>query len=506
MSVLDIVITEDKQFNENYPKIMKRIKHKKLYEMEPTIDEINKLYDIIIEYIKKNNKKVYGGYALNKLLIAKNPNFSIYDETDVPDIEFYSIDPLGDLVKLCDILNEKGFKHVEGKEAQHKETYSIFVNYQQYCDISYMPSNIYNKVRFIQMDGFNLMHPSFMMIDYFRMFTDSANSYWRLEKHFARYLKLQKTYPLPLISKPLEIISYLNKEYNQTVNMFEDYLAERPNIIFTGFYVYNYYLNQSDFTKFNPNFNYVQMPYLEVYSTDYVSDGLAILEWIKGLPDNITSKITHKESYPFFQFYGYNTVFYYTDGDSQIPILYLYSVNNKCIPYKQVDYIKFDNQTSKPELIPNKKINIGGFDFNILHSLIILVKIRVDDDNDWNDIIYKLINGYVAFRKHYLKKHNKSIYDETIFEGFLTDCKGESIPPDRERRDLMQARKKLGKPIIYRYEPGVSKPPGNFVFLNSSGNLIKNETNFKLTESNLNKKLEEVEIENDKESDKESDK
>ena len=73
----------------------------------------------------------------------------------------------------------------------------------------------------------------------------------------------------------------------------------------------------------------------------------------------------------------------------------------------------------------------------------------------------------------------------------------------------MQARKKLGKPIIYRYEPGVSKPPGNFVFLNSSGNVIKNEINFKLTESNLNKKLEEeleeeleVELENDKESEK----
>jgi hypothetical protein len=193
MSLLDIVSTQDEQFKENYPKIMKKIGKKKLTEMEPTIDEISKVNGIIIDYIKVNKRKVYGGYALNKLLIAKNPSLAIYDEIDTPDIEFYSPDPLGDLVKLCDKLTESGFKNVIGQEAQHKETYSIFVNYQLYCDISYMPSNIYSKVRFIQMEGFYLIHPWFMTIDYFRMFTDPLVSYWRLEKHFARYLKLQKT-------------------------------------------------------------------------------------------------------------------------------------------------------------------------------------------------------------------------------------------------------------------------------------------------------------------------
>ena len=63
MSLLDIVSTQDEQFKENYPKIMKKIGKKKLEEMEPTIDEITKVNEIIINYIKQNKRKVYGGYA-----------------------------------------------------------------------------------------------------------------------------------------------------------------------------------------------------------------------------------------------------------------------------------------------------------------------------------------------------------------------------------------------------------------------------------------------------------
>jgi hypothetical protein len=496
MSSLDILTTEDDQFKEYYPKIMKKVETKKLLEMEPTIDEIRKVYEIIIDFIKTKKRKVYGGYALNKLLISKMPSLAIYDETDTPDIEIYSPDPLGDLIKICDELHDKGFKNVFGQEAQHKETYSIFVNFQLYCDISYIPTNIYNKARYIQLDGFNLIHPWFMTIDFFRMFTDPMVSYWRLEKHLMRYLKLQKTYPLPLISKPLDIKPYNSDNLNKTINLFEDYLSLKSSIIFTGFYVYNYYLVNSEYSKLDSKYKQIQMPYLEVYSTNYIQDGLDIIEFIKNLSEEIKSKVTHSEFYPFFQFYGYNTVFYYKDNNVDIPILYLYSNNKKCIPYKEVPYISFDNIEIKYKKESNSTINIASFDFNVLHSLIILVKVRVDNDNDWNDILYILINGLVTFRKYYFSQNKKTLYDDTIYEGFVINCKGESISPERERRLLIQVRKKLGKPGIYRYEAGVSKHPGQYYFMNSSGNIIKNLSNIKLTEENLNKKIED-EIEND---------
>lgn len=496
MSSLDIVTTEDEQFKINYPKIMKKVETKKLMEMEPTLDEITKVYSEIIDYIKTNKRKVYGGYALNKLLISKMPNLAIYDESDTPDIEFYSTDPLGDLVKICDKLHDKGFKNVIGQEAQHKETYSIFVNYQLYCDITYMPSNIYNKCRYIQLDGFNLIHPWFMTIDFFRMFTDPMVSYWRLEKHFMRYLKLQKTYPLPLINKPLDIPIYKSDILNDTINLIQDFLAQKSSIIFTGFYAYNYYMTDVDYSKYDNRYSQIQMPYLEVYSTNYIEDGLEIIKYINNLSENIKSKITHTEFYPFFQFYGYNTVFYFKNENIDVPILYLYSNNKKCIPFKEVPYISFDNTKIKYKKELTKKINIGSFDFNILHALIILVKVRVDDDNDWNDILYTLINGLVTFRKYYFSQNNKTLYDNTIYEGFVVDCKGETISPERERRILIKLRKKLGKPGIYKYETGISKHPSQYYFMNSSGNIIKNQSNFKLLEENLNKKLEdELELE-----------
>ena len=365
-----------------------------------------------------------------------------------------------------------------------------------------MSNNIYCCTRYIQIDDLNIVHPYFIMIDYFRMFTDPILSYWRLEKHFERYLKLQKIHPLPLITKPLKLAPYKNKEITDAMNFIFDFLAKKETTIFTGFYTYNYYLYVSEYNKKNKNYDYVFIPYLEVYSSNYITDGIELLEYIKILPESIKSKLSHVENYPFFQFYGYNTVIYYKDGDVETPILYFYSNNKKCLPFKEVEYIKFDNNKKNPIKVNTMSLKIAAFDLNILHSLIILVKLRVDDYNDWNDTIYKLINGYVTFRNYYLKENKKKIYDETIFQGFVIDCIGETIDPERETRLIRKSRRKMGKSIMFRYEPEnekknekksesePEKKSNKYVFLNSSGNAIKKESNMKLIEINKNKKIE----------------
>lgn len=472
----NILDTNDAEFKTVYPELIKKIEYKKLYEYEPTIHEIREVQKIILDYIKKHGRKIYGGYALNKLLIKKDPSLAIYDdELDTPDVEFYSSKPLEDLVAICDILHEKGYKQIMGQEAQHKETYSIFVNQHLYCDISYIPSNINNKARFIEIDGIKYIHPHFMMVDYFRMFTDPMTSFWRLDKHFNRFLKLQKSYPLPKITKELVIKSNKTKNINKILNKLENYLSEKDNLVFTGFYSYNYYLYE------NKSKDYIYIPYYEVFSSEYVKDGLDIIKFVESLQDE---KITRKEFYPFFQFYGYNTVFYY-DGN---PILYLYSNNKKCLQYKTVDYIEFknNNDNSSDAIKKKSKINIASFDFNILHTLIMLVKVRVDENNDMNDTLYKLLNGYINQRTKYLEKHKKTIYDDTIFASFVIECKGETIQPDRERRLTLQVRKSLKKPLVFRYEPGISTKVPKYNFMNSSGNAINNEKNFKLKEENIN--------------------
>ena len=216
------------------------------------------------------------------------------------------------------------------------------------------------------------------------------------------------------------------------------------------------------------------------------SSMIAIKEkFIKSLNND---KLSYVEYYPFFQFYGFNVVIFYEDT----PILYLYSNNKRCIPYKRVT-IGIEGGGGK------KEVNIGSFDFNILHALIILVKVRIDNVDNWNDLLYKYISNVVLFRDTYLKKHSKTIYDDTIFQSFVIECTGEIIPPDRERRLRIEVKKKLGKPYIYKYDPSVSKNGGTFIFLNSSGNRINNNANLKLIESNKNNKNIELELEENEE-------
>jgi hypothetical protein len=484
---LELISSKNNYFFQNYPALIKKIKSKKLLELEPKINEIKIVSDIIKNFIIDKKRKIYGGYALHLLLNDKNKSELIYDENDTYDIDFYSPEPIIDLKELCDKIHAAGFKPVLGQEAQHKETYSVYVNYQLYCDITYMPNNIYKKLRFMFINNLLVVHPYFLMIDYFRMFTDPLGSFWRLEKHFERYMLLQKHFPLPIIKDEIRLETYIDKNIYKIISLLFNEIVNYESIVFTGLYTYNYYLHLSEYTNTNNSYNYLKLTYYEVYSTNYVEDGLKLLNYIKSLPQFYTNKIFYVEYNPFFQFYGNSTIFYYNYNGEHIPILYLYENNKRSIPFKKFNLIKFKNNNQN-EII-NKEINICSFDFNILHSLITLVKLRIDDEDNWNDVIYKYIHNITIFRNHYLKKFNKTIYDDSLFQSFVIECMGEYILPERQRRLLIEIRRKLGKPFIFKYEPQLNRTLGKYLFYNSSGNQINNPKYLKLTEENRNNNI-----------------
>lgn len=477
-------ISED-DFKSNVKKIMKKVAKTKLQVMDPKLEEMQEVYKIIKKFIIDKKRKVYGGYALNKLLTNKDPNASIYEDDEMPDIDFYSPTPLKDLKELCDLIYTAGYKPVNGEEAQHNESYKIHVNYQTYCDITYMPNNIFHNIKFITIENMNFIHPHFMMVDYFRVFTDPLPSFRLLEKMFPRYKKLEKLYPLPSVKKTLQFED-LGKDFYKAQQALFDQLIEKDSIIFTGFYIYNYYLHVSQYNKHDNKYKYIQSPYLEVYSTNYIKNGLDLINFLK---DNKLDNITYREHYPFFQFLGNYTVFYYNDGKEQIPILYLYSNNKRCIPYKLLPLLTFDDQQV---IESDKKIKLGCFDHHILHALVTLIKLRVDKDNDlWTDITYKYITNIVQFKDYYNKKNNTdSLHEDNLFEQFVVECYGEVIDPRREAHLIRTKRIKDKKPVKYRYDPSENKPVSTFIFNNSSGNPINNEKNLKLTESNRNITIE----------------
>jgi hypothetical protein len=247
------------------------IEYKTVYE--PTLIESSKVYKAIKDYIKKNKKIVYGGFAQNLLVGAKNKSDVFYKEIDeayfnwpdIADIEFYTPTPIADVITLTEELHSQGFKYVEGAEGIHSETYKIFVNFENYCDISYIPVHIYNNLPVIDVDGIKCVHPHFMMVDAYRVLTDPMTSYWRIDKSINRFQTILKYYPIDQKNADKEL--FIKKSENEDVLKFiRKKIIHMSKFIAVGLYAYNYYAK-----KVSDKF-IINVPYYELITTELEKD------------------------------------------------------------------------------------------------------------------------------------------------------------------------------------------------------------------------------------------
>ena len=99
--------------------------------LDPTNEEYDKVKSIILHFIKEQKRIVYGGSAYHAIIQHyrkdKDSTITIYPEWDRYDIEFYSPDPLRDLVMISNRIHDAGIKYVIGRQAQHDETFTIFL-------------------------------------------------------------------------------------------------------------------------------------------------------------------------------------------------------------------------------------------------------------------------------------------------------------------------------------------------------------------------------------------
>ena len=112
------------------------IRDKKLH---PLLDDFLKVKELIKEFINKKKRIIYGGFALHTLIGAKDVKDQFYKTNERSDIEFYTPEPIQDIVDLCNLFHEKKFPYVSGGPGHHEETYTIFVDFVAVCDMSYMP-------------------------------------------------------------------------------------------------------------------------------------------------------------------------------------------------------------------------------------------------------------------------------------------------------------------------------------------------------------------------------
>lgn len=411
---------------------------------EPTFTEYKETQKYILQFIKEKKRIIYGGYAQNKLIQIKNPDDVFYREIDTPDIEFYSYEPIKDTVDLCDYLYEKKCKFIQGSEGIHIGTYKIFVNFENYCDISYISKNIYDSIKYIEIDGIKYSHPYFMYIDYYRIFTDPNSFSFRLEKSFNRYTRLYKYYPIII---PENINIKIKKTNPKDLSIIRKKIIHNSKYIIVGKYAYNYYINKVDK-------KYIDIDFYELITLDFEKE---IPKILKILNNHFNNKIIIKEFTPFFEFFGRKIEFYYND---QL-ILKVYDNNNRCIV----------NHFSK-----KKKCYFGTNQLVLLflfsnYNYSIINKNKIDENNN----LYMIYNLIICKNK-YLEIKNKTVLDHSPFEDFIINCNGISLDSKREAFLERYNKKKKGLRLNFRYEPyGKKINIPNFNFENTSGNQILND-------------------------------
>ena len=452
---------------DNFDNVKKDLEKIKNNILSPNMEERKVIHNIIINYCSEQKRKIYGGYAWHLLIQNKNPNDGLYSTDKIPDIDIYSPEPLTDWFNLCNLLFDAGFENVQGEEALHPETYTIKINRILFCDITYVPKNIYARMPFQSIKGLNCIDPKFIAIDYFRILSDPISSLFRFFdcseelKTFTRYVKLQSYYNFPYNDRPY-IVEKILPDKQLVLNDVYEFIKNKTSIVVIGFYAYNYFRSSS-------GFNYVPIPYFEFISIDYKKDVLELLDLLN------KHNVNHKEFYPFFQFTDYSTEIYL--GESLV--CRIFGNNKKSVPYLELPARNFyTNKESK------KFIRFGSWAISLLYLLIGAYKAYVAQNKTLQQSIYHLISHCLIARDTFLTTIKKTILDDTIFSEYVYNCIGDTITVEKERMILIEKRKKNKEPAIYRYEPkdGKKDPPKFLGFKNTSGNQIVNTKYLQLVE------------------------
>ena len=440
-------IDEMSLIKDNIPNIQKKaeaIFNSKF--LQPNEEEYTMVRKLIIDFIKEKKRIVYGGYAQNELIKAKNIDDDFYGDTRA-DIEFYSPDPIRDLINLCDIINEKGVFNVKGDQGVHNETYKIFANFENYCDISYMDPDVYNNCPYIELNGLRMTHPLFMIVDGYRVYTDLLTSNWRLEKAYFRSNLLEKHYPIPKVDNTNTKYDTIipKKTDEEVMRNIRKLIIMNSKFVVVGHYGVEYLTKKVD----DASVQVSPYPYYQLISTNLKKDYLSVYNILKSM---YGKKISYRKYYKFFMFWDERVEFYY---ENQV-VLKLYGNNERCIVHQYSD---------------KKKTYFGTFQLLVLYLLIdynyaIINKIKHEEKN-----YLVLLNKLFKAKDLYMDEKKLTIMEPSNFQHFTVECMGTPVDPIRESRLKGLQRLKQGKSFKFSYLPkdGVKGNPPNFKFSISSG-------------------------------------
>jgi hypothetical protein len=482
------------------PDIIKDAVKKAGEVLEPTINEKKAIMEVVKDFIRNKERKVYGGTAINETIKLKNPDDAIYDEYCFSDIEFYSPTPVVDLVELTNLLYEKGYKYPTGQEAQHEETYTIYVNFQVYCDISYVPLRVYNGIKTIIIDGINYVDPHFILIDQLRIINQpltAAEQRW--EKNFKRMYKLLKNYPLEYFDKPLKVPKPSNEIKSYIMKIKNDFMGIgeiQETCLICGFEAYNFFIRHAmqdrtveQMARIAYGANRLEsfitnVPYLELISVSYRDTVERLYNFIRENVPN-PKDVALEEYFPLFQFTGYSVFITYKGA----PVARVFEADGFCVP----------------NIITTRGYMYVSYQYLLMFMLINKFRSHLDKNREMYFNYGIALSNLVTARNDYLNKKNIGVINKTVFGEFKISCIGSTISYSRVSKLRSLERYKQGK-APFRYGPeqffSQSKEsqakfdPTKHKFKNTSGNKIMNQKNllFRFDENGKIIKKSDIEI------------
>lgn len=409
--------------------------------MEPKQDEFKMIKQLILDYIIENKRIIYGGSAYHAIIqnyrSDKTSDNKIYQEWARYDIEFYSPDPVKDMVKICNKLNSAKVKHVMGRQAQHDETFTIFANFVQYCDISYMSQNVFDNISAIEINGVRYIHPEISLIDIFRMYNDPLTSSWRLKKTFRRMKLYMDKFPFDFKKHDKIKLSKL-ENHNDIINSVMPGLCKKysKDVLFVGQMAYNIYSNPTN--KLNGNITTNDINCIEIITQKPVEVGKYIksllYDWANKSNDGRYNDFETVFYNRFFQFWNDRVVIYY----KKMPIFIILQNSGRCLPYNKFSL----GEDKHPILVGSFLVTFNYYFIGYHYEQILKLGFYFKDRG--------FINSLLHIRTEYLDSNKKSVLDDSLYREFMIECMGETMEFGRESLLRNMARREKGiRPLSY---------------------------------------------------------
>ncbi len=215
--------------------------------------------NITQKYIINNNKILVGGQAIHYALRLKE-NPGIYMDDAIPDLDMISDTHFKDAYKIAIILKRAGFENISVINALHPSTMRIRINFNDICDITYVPKNIIENIPTLKYKGFTIIHPHMQMIDQHRALSYPYENapletiLHRSKKDMVRYDTLYEYYPIKLLSFVPKNKYDSNSVHIELVQKYINTKILKDQCI-SGYAALNYWVEEARKLGFKPNIN-----------------------------------------------------------------------------------------------------------------------------------------------------------------------------------------------------------------------------------------------------------